>query len=101
MADRDLGLRILGWVGDVGEVVLAECFCDRVGVFRDALGVTGIWGENNDSITVTYVTSFWFFRIKISYNHCLSLSILNNHFSPTLLIGGKRVSNLGVTRVYT
>ena len=32
----------------MGEVVLAECFCDRVGVFRDALGVTGIWGENND-----------------------------------------------------
>ena len=53
MADRDkksgvADIEILGWVGDVGEVVLAECFCDRIGVFRDALGVTGIWGENNE-----------------------------------------------------
>ena len=53
MADRDkksgvTDIEILGWVGDVGEVVLAECFFDRVGVFRDALGVTRIWGGDND-----------------------------------------------------
>ena len=44
MADRDKksGVEILGWVGDVGEVVLADYFFGRVGVFRDAFGITTI-----------------------------------------------------------
>ena len=45
MADRDkksgvADIEILGWVGDVGEVVLADYFFGRVGVFRDAFGIT-------------------------------------------------------------
>ena len=47
MADRDkksgvADIEILGWVGDVGVVVLADYFFGRVGVFRDAFGITTI-----------------------------------------------------------
>ena len=87
----------------MGEVVLAEYFFWQGWCFQGGLEISRFREGSGGlmTITVTFVTSFWFFRIKISYNHCLSLGILNHHFSPTLLRGGERVSNLGVTRVYT
>jgi len=62
LADRDKksGVEILGWVGDVGEVVLWNTFFDRVGVFRDAFGITRIWGGEWGLMNCNCYIFLWF-----------------------------------------